>query len=123
MKKKSKKEAQNLADREMTDYNEFLQDIEEDPEMRANINLYQDKDVIQSLEEQLGSLSLTAGTSNTKSPGDAALASGSATVGGTTRKVVKAKRTTETAQEALKKSEALRKKDTDLFKASMKNKK
>jgi len=46
MKKKSKKEAQNLADREMTDYNEFLQDIEEDPEMRANINLYQDKDVI-----------------------------------------------------------------------------
>lgn len=30
----------------MADYNEFLQDIEEDPEMRANINLYKDEDVI-----------------------------------------------------------------------------
>lgn len=51
MKKKSAKEAKNLADREMKDYNEFLQDIEEDPEMRANINLYKDTDVINSLEQ------------------------------------------------------------------------
>ena len=35
----------------MADYNEFLQDIEEDPEMRANINLYKDEDVIASLEQ------------------------------------------------------------------------
>ena len=46
MKKKTAKESRNLEDREMADYNTFLQDIEEDPEMRANINLFQDKDVI-----------------------------------------------------------------------------
>ena len=34
----------------MKDYNEFLQDIEEDPEMRANINMYKDDDVIAALE-------------------------------------------------------------------------
>jgi len=34
----------------MADYNEFLQDIDEDPEMRANINLYKDDDVINQLE-------------------------------------------------------------------------
>lgn len=34
----------------MRDYNEFLQDIEEDPEMRANINMYKDDDVIAALE-------------------------------------------------------------------------
>ena len=50
MKKKSAKEARNLQDREMRDYNEFLQDIEEDPEMRANINMYKDDDVIAALE-------------------------------------------------------------------------
>ena len=50
MKKKSAKEARNQLDREMKDYNEFLQDIEEDPEMRANINMYRDDDVIAALE-------------------------------------------------------------------------
>ena len=34
----------------MRDYNEFLQEIEEDPEMRANINMYKDDDVIAALE-------------------------------------------------------------------------
>lgn len=84
MKKKSAKEAKNLADREMRDYNDFLQDIEEDPEMRANINLYKDDDVIASLERQLGGLNLTEGNpANTgKSPADAALDRGEATVGG-----------------------------------------
>ena len=88
MKKKSAKEARNLADREMKDYNEFLQDIEEDPEMRANINMYKDDDVIAALEQQLGSLSLTEGqqessaTAVGKSPADAALDKGEAVVSG-----------------------------------------
>ena len=34
----------------MKDYNEFLQEIEEDPEMRGNINMYKDDDVIAALE-------------------------------------------------------------------------
>jgi hypothetical protein len=28
------------------DYEHFLQDIEEDPELRANINLYKNEDII-----------------------------------------------------------------------------
>lgn len=51
MKKKSAKEQKNLDERENKDYNEFLQEIEEDPEMRANINMYKDEDVINSLEQ------------------------------------------------------------------------
>lgn len=46
MKKKSSKEQKNQEDRDNKDYDEFLQDIEEDPEMRANINLFKDQDVI-----------------------------------------------------------------------------
>lgn len=95
MKKKSAKEQRNLEDRENKDYNEFLQEIEEDPEMRANINMYKDEDVINSLEQQLSSLTLSA---QTKSPNDVALEKGSVQVGNETRKVVKAKRTTDKAQ-------------------------
>ena len=83
MKKKSAKEARNLADREMRDYHEFLQDIEEDPEMRANINMYKDDDVIAALEQQLGGLSLTSSsTQPDKSPADAALDRGEVVVDG-----------------------------------------
>ena len=62
--------------------------------MRANINLYKDEDVIASLEQKLGALTLDS-TATGKSPADAALDKGTAEVAGTTRKVVKAKRTTE----------------------------
>ena len=37
------------------DYRAFLEDIEEDPEVRQNVNKYRDEDVI---EELLGKLSL-----------------------------------------------------------------
>ena len=38
-------------EKDNADYNEFLQEIEEDPEMRSNINLYKDEDVISQLEK------------------------------------------------------------------------
>jgi len=70
-----------------------LQEIEEDPELRANINLYRDDDVINQLEQQLGAMTLAEGASQVgKSPNDAALERGTAMVGKTERKVVKAKR-------------------------------
>ena len=73
----------------------------------------------------MGQLSLTEGSSSTvgKSPTDAALDRGEATVAGQTRKVVKARRTTDSGQRELQKQEALRKKDSDLFQASLKKKK
>lgn len=124
MKKKSAKEQRNFEEREQADYNEFLQDIEEDPEMRANINLYKDEDVIAQLEAQLGGLSLTNEPSTTsgKSPNDVALEKGQAVVGGQTRKVVKAKRSTEESQLEQKRQQQIRKRDTDIFKATLKKK-
>jgi len=35
----------------MQDYKDFLDDIEEDPELRSNINLYKDDDIIAQLEK------------------------------------------------------------------------
>ena len=99
--------------------NIFMQDIEEDPEMRANINLYKDEDVINSLEKQLGGLSLAPTEAIGKSPADAAIDAGKAVVGGQARKVVKAKRSTAESQAENRRQEALRKKDADLFKASI----
>ena len=68
---------------------------------------------------------MTEGSTSTvgKSPTDAALDRGEATVAGQTRKVVKARRTTDSGQRELQKQEALRKKDSDLFQASLKKKK
>ena len=65
--------------------------------MRANINLYKDDDVIGQLEAQLGGLSLNDGPKSGKSPNDLALDSGKASIGGQERKVVKAKRQSESA--------------------------
>ena len=81
-KKKSAKDQRQQEDREQADYNEFLQDIEEDPEMRANINLYKDEDVINELEAQLAGMSINESAANNKSPNDAALDKGSFQVGG-----------------------------------------
>ena len=104
-----------------------MQDIEEDPELRANINLYRDDDVINQLEQQLSSLTLQENTSSSaqvgKSPNDAALDKGTAKVGGQERKVVKAKRSSDQAKAEQRRQESIRKKDQDLFKASFKNKK
>ena len=68
---------------------------------------------------------MTEGSTSTvgKSPTDAALDRGEATVAGQTRKVVKARRTTDSGQRELQKQEAVRKKDSDLFQASLKKKK
>ena len=49
-KKKSAKDSRQQEEREQADYNDFLRDIEEDPELRQNINLYRDDDVINQLE-------------------------------------------------------------------------
>lgn len=59
----------------------FMQDIEEDPEMRANINLYKDEDVINQLEKQMAALDIVE-SSASKSPIGEALEAGETVVGG-----------------------------------------
>lgn len=121
-KKGKKNKGAEQADAKMdADYNDFLQDIEEDPEMRQNINLYRDDDVIGELEKQLQAMSLNTEAAS-KSPIDQALDKGSANVGGQERKVIKAKRTTDKGKKSQKEQETLRKKDADLFKATLKKK-
>ena len=76
------------------DYKAFLDDIEEDPEIRANVNKYKDEDVI---EELLGKLSLNATEKKDdvkKSPMLDALDKGETKVEGQQRKVVKGARKT-----------------------------
>ena len=57
LKKKNKKEAKQDHKNDK-DYEYFLQDLEDDPELRANVNLYKDDDVIAQLEAQIGNLKL-----------------------------------------------------------------
>lgn len=51
-KKQDKKQQQNKD----IQYEEFLRDIEEDPELRKNVNLYKDNEVINDLQKQFESL-------------------------------------------------------------------
>jgi hypothetical protein len=88
--------------------------------MRQNINLYRDDDVIGELEKQLAGMSIAEDSS--KSPLDKALDTGEATVGGDKRKVLKAKRSTEKGKEHQAAEAKARKKDSDLFKATLKKK-
>jgi len=79
-----------------------MNDIEEDPELRANINLYKDDDVINELEKQLAAMTIDE---TKKSPIGEALEKGSATVQGKDRKIIKASRLTNQAiGRALKKT-------------------
>lgn len=76
----------------------FMQDIEEDPEIRQNVNLFRDDDVIERLNAQMSKLDLGGkGDENDepkKSPIGQALDAGTATVGNEQRKVVKGARKT-----------------------------
>lgn len=88
--------------------------------MRAGINLYKDEDVINQLEKQLKSMSLTEAS---KSPNDVALDKGIAVVGGESRMVHKAKRTTGESKLEQERQEQIRKRDIQIFKQSLKQKK
>ena len=39
--------------RKTKDYELFLRDLEDDPELRASVNLYKDDDIINQLEAQV----------------------------------------------------------------------
>ena len=105
-----------------------MNDIEEDPELRANINLYKvsflslnfskNESVIDELEKQLAGLKIE--TEPKKSPIGEALDKGSATIAGQERKLVKAARKTTKGKQNSEVSESQRIKDKELFKATLK---
>ena len=104
------------------DYKAFLDDIEEDPEIRANVNKYKDEDVI---EELLGKLSLNPTEKKDdvkKSPMLDALDKGEAKVDGQQRKVVKGARKTAQGKQIQKEAEEQRKKEKALQMAQFKQK-
>lgn len=106
----------------------FMNDIEEDIELRANINLYKvslfyfnfykDDNVIEELEKQLAAMTISNETK--KSPIGTALEEGKAKVGGQERKIVKAARKTNQGKQNEKDAEAVRKKNEMMFKATLK---
>lgn len=59
MNKKMQKKQDKADLKNDKDYEYFLQDLEDDPELRANVNLYKDDDVIAQLEAQIGNLKIT----------------------------------------------------------------
>jgi nonsense-mediated mRNA decay protein 3 len=90
--KKSKKNQDQDENQKNKDYEMFLNDIEEDAEIRQNVNLYKDDDVIDELEKQLAGLALDDKKPEAtvkKSSVSEALDKGQATVNGKERKVVK----------------------------------
>ena len=103
--KKSKKNEEE--ERNDYDYKAFLEDIEEDPDIRRNVDKYRDEDVI---EELLGKLSLEANTEKKedvkKSPMLDALSKGEAVVDGQQRKVVKGARKTAQGKQMQQEAEA-----------------
>jgi nonsense-mediated mRNA decay protein 3 len=89
-KKKKKRGERGLKDeRQKEDYEEFLRDIEEDPEIRAQVNLYKDDEAINEIEKQLQGLMLDEKKETKKEKTDVVK------VGGQERKIVKATRKTE----------------------------
>jgi nonsense-mediated mRNA decay protein 3 len=69
-KPKLTKKEKNLQARKDRDYNEFLQDLDEDPEMRQQIDLYKDHDVIAQLEKQIAGLDLNENPTTTANNDD-----------------------------------------------------
>lgn len=97
----------------------FLQDIEEDPEMRQQIDLYRNDDVINELEKKLAGMNLEE---SKKSQVQAAIDTGKGKVGKDERKIVKGARKTDQGRQKHAESEEARKREEALIKATLKEK-
>lgn len=88
------------------DYDLFLQDLEEDPEFRQQVNLYRDNDIMKDLEAKIGAMTL-----DDEKPSKSE------------RVMKKAKRKTEQGKASAEKAEEVRKKNKLIMKANLKEKK
>jgi hypothetical protein len=115
-----KKKGKDQGQKYEKDYQNFLQDIEEDPELRAQIDLYKNEDVINELEKKLAGMNIEEEAK--KSNVQAAIDSGKKQVGGDERKIVKGARKTEGGRLKHAESEESRKREEALIKATLKEK-
>ena len=76
------------------DYAMFMQDIEEDPELRGQIDLYKNEEVINELEKKLAGMNIEQQASE-KSKTQAELDAGIAKVGSEERRLAKGSRKTQ----------------------------
>jgi hypothetical protein len=116
---KGKKKGKDTSQRLEKDYQMFLQDIEEDPELRQQIDLYRNDDVINELEKKLAGMNLEE---QKKSQIQSAIDSGKGKVGKDERKIVKGARKTEEGRLKHAESEESRKREEALIKATMREK-
>lgn len=94
-----------------------MRDIEDDPEFRANVNLYRDDDIIGQLEAKISGLTLEESSKLEKN-----LESGTSRVGSDDRQVKKAVRKTAIGKAIQHQSEKNRMKSELMIKANMKTK-
>ena len=120
-KKKSKKQLKRDARQERDirkekDYELFLQDIEDDPEFRASVNLYKNDDIIRQLEAKVNSMSLNDMPSTLKDDLD----KGVSKTTGQEREVKTAVRKTAIGKAIQHQSEKQRQQSQQFIKANMK---
>ena len=104
--KKSKKKSKLDQDHER-EFEEFLQEIEEDPELRSTMNLYKDKLVMDELEMKLANMGLEEKTKEISETNKLVKK----------KKIVKAKRKTEKGQKLQQETQFNDKKTKQLMKA------
>ena len=92
-----------------------MQDIEEDPELRGQIDLYKNEDVIRELEKKMAGIDL-----DKQSTVATTLEKGKGKVAGEERRVAKGARKTEQGRQKQAESEETRKKEEALIKATLK---
>ena len=97
-----------------------MQDLEDDPELRANVNLYKDDDIIAQLEAKIGNMTLEDNAKESTLKQD--LDKGVSNVGGDHREVKKAVRKTAIGKAIQHQSEKNRLKSDMIIKANMKTK-
>jgi hypothetical protein len=116
---KGKKKGKDSNQRNEKDYQMFLQDIEEDPEIRQQIDLYRNEDVINELEKKLAGMNLEEAK---KSQIQSAIDAGKGKVGKDERKIVQGARKTDEGRLKHAESEEARKKEEAIIKATLKDK-
>jgi hypothetical protein len=115
--KKIKKEDNKKDVKVGNDYEYFLRDLEDDPELRANVGLYRDDDVMAELEAKVAKMGISDEPSKLKSE----LKKGSANVGGEVREIKSAVRKTAIGKASAYQQEKARKHAEAVFKASLRD--
>ena len=97
------------------DYELFLRDLEDDPELRQNVNLYRDDDIVAQLEAKISNMNLDDDASQLKKD----LETGKTKVGGEERSIKTATRKTDEGKTKASNANKERLKGDMIIKANM----